>query len=232
MPDSSSLDICPGGGVVRLLGGGCWTVVARARPSRDANEERFLHRLARARSNTQRPHPPALRHSCPRTGQLLDHGDQMGSRCARGQRMRQHRPISHAPHHESMTTRHHAPVRGCVHSCCLAWPAMAQALLSCTTSSMRSTRLSHTVSAGCSASSSPSQSAQAPPGRGAGRPRIRPRQVPAAGLGPRRETADSLARHRARFRTRHPTLGRGARVRPPALVPPTADALGGPRRRP
>ena len=30
----------------------------------------------------------------------------------------------------------------------------------------------------------------------------------------------------------HPTLGRGARVRPPALVPPPADPLGDPRRHP
>ncbi|MFF7790625.1 helix-turn-helix domain-containing protein [Streptomyces sp. NPDC007991] len=34
---------------VRLLGGGCWLVVLRARPSRDESEEELVHRLARAR---------------------------------------------------------------------------------------------------------------------------------------------------------------------------------------
>ncbi|MFK8906761.1 transposase [Streptomyces sp. YS-3] len=41
--------ICPCGEVVRVLGGGCWTVVLRARPSRDENEQRVVHRLSRAR---------------------------------------------------------------------------------------------------------------------------------------------------------------------------------------
>jgi transposase len=35
--------------VFRVLGGGCWTVVLRARPSRDENEQRVVHRLAHAR---------------------------------------------------------------------------------------------------------------------------------------------------------------------------------------
>ncbi|MFF9222089.1 helix-turn-helix domain-containing protein [Streptomyces viridosporus] len=41
--------MCPGGGVVRVLGGGCWTVVLRARPSRDENEQRLVRGLSRAR---------------------------------------------------------------------------------------------------------------------------------------------------------------------------------------
>lgn len=44
-----SLGVCPGGGLVRVLGGGCWTVVLRARPSRDENEQRVVRRLSRAR---------------------------------------------------------------------------------------------------------------------------------------------------------------------------------------
>ncbi|MFF8868352.1 transposase [Streptomyces sp. NPDC015139] len=35
--------------MVRSLGGGCWTVVLRARPSRDENEQRLVRRLSRAR---------------------------------------------------------------------------------------------------------------------------------------------------------------------------------------
>jgi transposase len=35
--------------VVRVFGGGCWTVVLRARLSRDENEERVVRRLSRAR---------------------------------------------------------------------------------------------------------------------------------------------------------------------------------------
>lgn len=35
--------------MVRVLGGGCWTVVLRARPSRDESELRLVHRLSRAR---------------------------------------------------------------------------------------------------------------------------------------------------------------------------------------
>jgi transposase len=41
--------MCPGGGVIRVLGGGCWTVVLRARPSRDENEQQVVRRLSRAR---------------------------------------------------------------------------------------------------------------------------------------------------------------------------------------
>jgi hypothetical protein len=66
----------------------------------------------------------------------------------------------------------------------------------------------------------------------AGRPRLRPRQVPPPGLGSRREAGHRPPGHRARLRTRHPTLGRGTRVRPPALVPPPADPLGDTRRHP
>lgn len=82
-----------------------------------------------------------------------------------------------------------------------------------------------------------------PPVRGKrGRPRCRPDIV----LGDRGYDHDKYRRlagdlgvkpviaHRGteRLRTWHPTLGRRAHIRPPALVPPPADPLGDPRRHP
>lgn len=54
---------------------------------------------------------PSLHRGCPRAGQLLNQRRKMSHRDAREQRMRQHRPIDHARHHESMPTRYRAPTR-------------------------------------------------------------------------------------------------------------------------
>lgn len=48
--------------------------------------------------------------------------------------------------------------------------------------------------------------------------------------GPQGEAIDRPPRHRARLRPGHPAVGRGARVRPPALVPPPTDPLGDSRQ--
>lgn len=55
--------------------------------------------------------PKPLDPDHPRSGQLLNQRRKMSHRDAREQRMRQHRPIDHAPHHTSMPTRYHAPTR-------------------------------------------------------------------------------------------------------------------------
>lgn len=62
-----------------------------------------------------------------------------------------------------------------------------------------------------------SEAPPAPPEPGAGRPRRRPRQVPPPCLGSRREAGRRPPGTAHGSSTRHPTLGRGTRLGPPAV---------------